>query len=340
MKNTRELLFRLCRLCGVSGNENSVAKFCAEYLAKYSDVKIDSNNNVIATLGNKNARKTLLLDAHIDQIGFIVTEITDDGFIKVDKCGGVDLRTALDAPVIVHGKEDISGVICCMPPHLSDGKEEKAPEIDKIIIDLGLPQERVKELVSIGDTISFYAEPKELLQNRVTAAALDNRAGVAALLKICEYISDKELNYKVIILLSCQEETFATGAKTKAFSVYPDECISVDVSFAAQPGVSGQYTNIALGKGPMLCISPNLNKPMFNKLKEICEKSDINFQIEVCNGRTGTNADHIAVTKSGVKTAVVSIPERNMHTQAEIVDISDILDTARLIFDYIICGGV
>ena len=340
MKEIKNLLFELCRLSGVSGSENSVAKFCADYLAKYAEVETDYNNNVIATLGNRNAEKTILLDAHIDQIGFIVTEITDDGFLRVDKCGGVDLRAALDAAVVVHGKEDISGVVCCMPPHLSDGNEDKAPEIDKVIIDLGLPTDKVKEIVNVGDIITFYAEPKELLNNRVTAAALDNRAGVATLLKVCEYISDKELSYKVVVLLSCQEETFATGAKTKTFSINPDECISVDVSFASQPGVSGQYSNIALGKGPMLCISPNLNKPIFNKLKELCEKSDTSYQIEVCNGRTGTNADHIAVTKSGVKTAVVSIPERNMHTQAEIVDLSDIADSARLISDYIISGGV
>ncbi|MCH5298301.1 MAG: M20/M25/M40 family metallo-hydrolase [Ruminococcus sp.] len=340
MNEIKDLLFNLCRLSGVSGSEKSVSKFCEDYLAKYAEVQTDYNNNVIATLGNKNAEKTILLDAHIDQIGFIVTEITDDGFLRVDKCGGVDLRTVLDAPVIVHGKEDISGVVCCMPPHLSDGNEDKAPEIDKVIIDLGLPADRVNEFVSVGDTITFYAEPKQLLGNRITAAALDNRAGVATLLKVCECISKKELNYKVVVLLSCQEETFATGAKTKAFYVEPDECISVDVSFAAQPGVSGQYSNIALGKGPMLCTSPNLNKPMFNKFKELCEQSGVSYQIEVCNGRTGTNADHIAVTKSGVKTAVVSIPERNMHTQAEIVDLSDINDAARLISDYIISGGV
>lgn len=340
MEDLKKLLFKLCSLSGVSGTENSVAKFCAEYLSKYAEAETDSNNNVIATLGNKNAEKTILLDAHIDRIGFIVTEITDDGFLRVDKCGGVDLRTALDAPVIVHGKEDISGVVCCMPPHLSDGNEDKAPEIDKVIIDLGLPANMVKELVSVGDTITLYSEPKQLLGNRVTATALDNRAGVATLLKVCEHISEKKLNYKVIVLLSCQEETFATGAKTRAFSADSDECISVDVSFAAQPGVSGQYSNIALGKGPMLCISPNLNRPMFNKLKELCKKSDIDFQLEICNGRTGTNADHIAVTKSGVKTALISIPERNMHTQAEIVALSDIDDTARLISDYIIRGGV
>lgn len=340
MKDLRNLLFDLCRLGGVSGSENSVARFCTDYLSKYTEVETDSNNNVIATVGNKNADKTILLDAHLDQIGFIVTEITDDGFLRVDKCGGVDLRTALDAPVIVHGIEDIRGVICCMPPHLSDGNEDKAPEIDKIIIDLGIPADRVKKLVSTGDTVTFYTEPKVLLNNRVTSAALDNRAGVAALLKVCKYISNKELNYKVIILLSCQEETFATGARTKAFSSNPDECICVDVSFTAQPGVDGQYSNIILGKGPMLCISPNLNKPMLNKLKQLCETSDINYQLEICNGRTGTNADHIAVTKSGVKTAVISIPERNMHTQAEIVDLGDISDTARLIADYITCGGV
>lgn len=343
LSEIKSILFDLCSLSGVSGDEREVSKYCAEYLSNYAEenVEIDEFNNVVAVFGNENADKTILLDAHIDRIGFIVRNIDDNGFISVDKVGGVDLRTALDAPVIVHGKENLNGIICCMPPHLSDGKEDTAAEIDKIHIDLGLPVKRVKELVNLGDGVSFKAKPVELLNNRVTASALDNRAGVCALLRTAAIIGSKNnqnkkpLPFKVVILLSCQEETFAFGAKTKSFDIAPDEAICVDVSFSNQPSVSGQYSKIKLGKGPMLCITPNLDRDMYNRIVSVAEKLEYEYQTEIAAGTTGTNADYIAVSRSGVKTAVISVPQKNMHTQAEIVDLNDINETGKLIAAYL-----
>ncbi len=343
IKEIKDILFDLCYVSGVSGDEAEAARYCAEFLSNYAEgeVKIDEFNNVTAVFGNLNAEKTVLLDAHIDRIGFIVTDIDEKGFLSVDKVGGVDLRTALDARVTVHAKKDLNGIVCCMPPHLSDGKEDKAAEIDNIHIDLGLPAENVRELVSVGDYVSFYSEPKELINNKVTAAALDNRAGVCALLRTASIIGSKNnrnkkpLSFKTVILLSCQEETFAAGAKTQTFSIAPDEAVCVDVSFASQPGIDGQYSNIKLGKGPMLCISPNLNREMFNSFVSLADKSEYEYQTEIASGRTGTNADSIAVSKTGVKTAVISIPQKNMHTQAEIVDLNDINETGKLISAYL-----
>ncbi len=336
----KELIFELCNCNGVSGDENNIAKLCAEKLNKFGKVTIDNNNSVIAVLGNVNAEKTIMLDAHIDQIGFIVTEIDDKGFLKVDKCGGIDYRTLLGSPVRIFGKEELTGIICCMPPHLSDGNEDNAVDGDKLWIDLGLPVEIVNEKVSIGDRGTFCSNFKSLLNNRISSLALDNRAGVAAIIKVCELIHNKELPYKVVVLLSCQEETYGTGAKTKSFQYEPDECICVDVSFSNQQEITDSYSNIELGKGPMLCYSSTLNKDMSNKLKAIALNEDIPTQIEVCAGRTGTNADHISTSKRGVKSTVLSIPQRNMHTQVEIVDLKDVENTAKLIAKYIILGGV
>ncbi len=337
----RDLVFDLCSVSGVSGGENSASEYCFDYLSKLTDnAQVDFNNNVTAVLGDKNADYTFLLDAHLDRIGFIVSDIDDNGFLRVDTVGGIDVRTLLDAPVTVCGKEALRGVVCCMPPHLSDGNEDKAVSADRIWIDLGLPADKVKELVSIGDKASFNVKPKMLLNNRITASALDNRAGVAAVLKAAELISESNINSRVIILLSAQEETYAVGAKTSVFNYDIDECVCVDMSFSGQPGVEGPYSCIELGKGPMLCISPNLDREMFNKMKSAAKAENINYQLEVCNGKTGTNADHIAVSKSGVKCALVSIPEKNMHTQAEIADLDDIEKTAALISSYVIKGGI
>ena len=231
----KDLIFDLCTLSGVSGSEYSVSGYCADYLKRYTDdVSVDYNNNVIAVLGNINADRTILLDAHLDRIGLIVTQITDDGFLKVAKIGGVDLRTCLDSAVIVHGKEDVKGVICCMPPHLSDGNEDKAPKPENLTIDLGLPAEKVKEFVSLGDTVSFYKQPKELINNRVTATALDNRAGVASLLKVAELLDGKDVSYKVIILLSCQEETLARVQCSVFLRLSTSLCITASRNFASR----------------------------------------------------------------------------------------------------------
>ena len=338
MKN---LIFDLCNAGGVSGSETEIAKVCVKRLNKFADVTVDKSGNVIAVLGNVNAQKTILLDAHMDRIGLIVTQINDNGFVKVDACGGIDIRTLADTAVITSGFEMLIGVVCCNPPHLSDGNEDKAVSIDKVWIDFGIPFEEVNSKIKIGDTLTFMTFPKELKNNRISSAALDNRCGIAALIRCAELLSNKEnLDYKVVILLSTQEETFGTGAKTGAYSITPDEAIVVDVSFASQPDVSGRYAGVELSKGPMIGISPILNRNMTDKIIEVAEKEEIPFQYEPMSASTGTNADHIAVTKSGVKTALVSIPQRNMHTQNEIIAIDDVENTAKLIVGYIISGGV
>ncbi|MCH5301014.1 MAG: M42 family metallopeptidase [Ruminococcus sp.] len=334
-----DILKKLCLAHGVSGNEKEICNTVRNIIFPYADVETNEFGNVFAVFGNKNSEKTILLDAHIDQIGFIVTDITSKGFLKIDKCGGIDLRTVQGCGVKVYGREVIKGVVCCLPPHLSDGKEDKAIGIDKVYIDTGLSYEEVSSIVSIGDTVSFYEEPEMLLNNRVTSPALDNRASVASIIRVAQLLKDKQCDYKVIAMFSSQEETYQLGAKIGAFISGADEAIVVDVSFASQPDISGQYSDIKLSKGPMLCVSSTLNKDMYKTLVNIANECNIPYQNEVCGGLTGTNADSITICKSGIKTALISIPEKNMHTQAEIVDLNDIENTALLISQYILRGG-
>jgi endoglucanase len=227
-----------------------------------------------------------------------------------------------------------------MPPHLSDGNEDKATPITKTWIDFGLPYEEISKEISLGDVLTFNSKPKMLLNNRIASACLDDRCGVAALIKCAEILSQaNNLEYKVVFLISVQEETYGTGAKTGAYLVDADESIAVDVSFAAQPDVSGQYSKIELDKGPMICISPILNKAMSTALVNTAKINNIPYQLEPISGTTGTNADSISVSRGGVKSAVVSIPQRYMHTPNEVISIDDVENTAKLISEYIICGG-
>lgn len=333
--NLEQLIFELCAVHGVSGSEGPALNTAKKYLEQTAEVSVENNGNLIAVLGNKGADKTILLDAHLDRIGFIITDIDDEGFVKVDRLGGVDIRTLQDSVLV--SENGLKGTVCCLPPHLSDGSGDKATPIDKTWVDFGMMKEQVEKQLKIGDTLTFSTQPRKLLGDKITASALDDRCGVAALIRAAELIDTDE--YKVVILLSTQEETYGTGAKTGAFSVGSDEAIAVDVSFASQPDVTGQYGKIELGKGPMICISSVLSREMSNKLISVAKERDIPYQLEPIAGATGTNGDHIAVTKRGVRTAVVSIPQRYMHTPVEVISISDVENTAHLIAAYINCGG-
>ncbi|MEE1155559.1 MAG: M20/M25/M40 family metallo-hydrolase [Acutalibacteraceae bacterium] len=328
------ILTKLCACTTVSGNELENFQLIKKLLPENTLLESDNNGNIVATLGNSNSDNIILLDAHNDQIGFIVTYIDEKGFIKVSNCGGIDRRVLLGSVVTVKGKYDIKGIICCLPPHLSDGGEDKAPSADSIYIDTGLSKEDVTALVSLGDRVVINATPKKLLGTRFTGVGLDNKAGVATIIKVAHLLSNEELNCCVKLLFSCQEETGFLGSKTASFSISPKCAIVVDVSFATQPSVPSEKCGV-MSKGPMIGIAPILNKDIFAYLKNIAENNNIPYQIEVMNSTTGTNADAITISKGGVPTGLVSIPLRNMHTQAEVVDMQDIDNSAQLIATFI-----
>ena len=334
--NIQELIFNLCTARGVSGDENAVSSVAERYLAAFAETSVDCNGNVIAVCGNPSAEKTILLDAHLDQIGLIVTDINENGFVKVAACGGIDVRTLQNE--VFETKDGARGTVCCLPPHLSDGSESKAEPMSKVWLDFGMSREELQEHLETGDTLTFSEKPAMLLNGRISSPALDNRSSVAAMIAAGELVKDAQ-DYKVVILLSVQEETYGTGAATGAFSQEPDEAIVVDVSFASQPDVSGQYAGIELGKGPMIGIAPILNRDMTDTLAKLAQSLKMPFQYEPLPGSTGTNADKITVSRCGVKTALISIPERYMHTQSEVLDPADVENTARLIAAYILRGG-
>ncbi|MBQ1507217.1 MAG: M42 family metallopeptidase [Ruminococcus sp.] len=337
--NLKELIFELCQAPGVSGSEEPALEIIKKYISPFAKVSTDSNGSLFATLGNENAEKTILVDAHIDRIGFVVTDINENGFVKIDACGGIDARVLQNTELAAQSDPELVGVVCCLPPHLTDGSEDKATPVSKTWVDFGMPRAELEKRLKIGAALTFSSKPRELLNGRISAPALDNRCGAAALIRMCEIISGMKTPYKVTALFSSQEETFALGAKTGAFKLEPDEAIAVDVSFASQPDISGQYSKIGLSKGPMIGISPVLNRKMTDRLIELARKQDIPYQLEPLASSTGTNAEHIACSKGGIKTALVSIPQRYMHTQNEVISVLDVENTARLLAEYIICGG-
>lgn len=332
----RKITELLTEGAGVSGACHTLTK-AKELLGEYADVRTDNLGSIIGTVGE--GKKHIMLDAHLDRIGLIVTAIDESGFLRVDKCGGCDARVLAAAEVTVWSKEPVYGVITSTPPHLAKPEDaSKAPSFDNMYVDTGLPYDKLKKIVSVGDRITIDAPIRSLAGNRITGAALDDRIGMVALLRVLDIIKEKQPNVKISVLFSVQEETTEAGGKTGAFGISPDEAIVVDVSFGTAPGVSEQEAG-KLGNGGMICISPSLSHEMSKELMAAANKNGIKYQTEICPSTTGTNADVISVSKEGIKTGLVSIPLRNMHTQAEVADLDDVESVAQIIAAYIMKKG-
>ena len=332
----KEILKKLCIDKGVSGSETEMLDVIKELVGEFAEVSADGMGDILVTMGDKNAKKHIMLDAHVDRIGLVVTYITENGFIKAEPVGGIDLRTLQSSAVKVLGKENILGVICTMPPHLSKNDDELSK--DKIWIDTGLSADEVKKLVSLGDKIIVCSEFRELLNNQVAVSALDNRAGCAVLVKCAELLKDKNLPCRLSLVFSVQEETSELGAGISAYSLEPDEAVVVDVGFAKQDGVPDEKSG-KIGCGAIISISPVLSKKVTDKIKDIAKRLDMECDYEVCGGATGTNADKISSSRGGIMTGCISIPEKNMHTQVEVVSLDDMEKIAELLSIYVQEGG-
>lgn len=334
MEELKQMVFRLCAAPGTPGAEDSAARAAAAELSPYAETSVDRMGNLTARFGDPEAKEHVLLDAHLDQVGLIVTGIDEGGFLHADRCGGTDARVLPGGAVLVYGKEVLSGVVRCTPPHLNEGGEDKVEPVNKTAVDVGLSRRKAEKLVRPGDRILFDVQPKSLLGTRISAAALDDRAGAAALIRCAQLLSGETLRCRVTVLLSSREEVGGQGAVTGAFAAQPTQAIAVDVGFASQPDVPPEKCG-KLGGGPMIGIAPILDRVVTGKLICLAEEKEMPWKRDVMGGSTGTNSDEIAVTGRGVPTGLISIPLRYMHTPAEVVDLEDIENTAQLIAAYL-----
>lgn len=331
----RDLIKKLSSLHAVSGFEYRINDEIKEMLLPYCDeVKIDALGNVIGVkyCGKENAKK-LLLEAHIDEIGLMVKTIDENGFITFTNVGGVDARILPSMEVIIHAKRDLKGVIGAKPPHImSDGEEEKAVKIENMAIDTGLPADMVKELVSVGDSITFCTQPKDLSGTQLTGKSLDDRASTACLIEVMKNLAKKELYVDVYTVLAVQEEVGGFGSMVSAFSISPDLAVAIDVCHGITPDNS--YCAYEAGGGAVITCGPNIHHYIYKTLKDLGEKKSIKFQIDVDGGNTGTDAWQIQVVREGIPTGLLSIPLKYMHTLVETIDVSDAEAVCQLLAEF------
>lgn len=330
-------LQKLCTAVGIPGEEDAACAVAAGILREYTaDVSLDQNHNVIARVRKAlPGQPEILLDAHIDEIGMLVTHLEEDGFVRVTRDGGIDPRLLAGQEVLLHGTRTIPGVVAVQPPHLTTPEERtKLPDVTDILIDTGYPKDELAQILAPGDSATLRSRFTRMQNHQVSSKALDDRACAAAILYALELTRNEQLPCGVTVVFSAQEEIGGTGAATAAFKLQPDQALVSDVSFAWTPDADRNQCGI-LGQGAMIGVSPILNKEMTAALRRMAASHGIPHQLEVMGGSTGTNADAIFKSGGGVKTALISLPQKYMHTPIEVVSLQDIASVGRLMAEYL-----
>lgn len=336
METLKNYLFELCSESAPSGREeyiNSVERIVSPYADKCYR---DGVGNIIAVkyCGIPGAEK-ILIDAHIDEVGLVVTDIDDNGFIKFANHTGIDDKILPASTVTVLGKRVLIGVVATLPPHLlKDSDSEKAIHTKEMVIDIGLDGKTARELVSVGDFITLRSFCSDLQNGLVVGKSFDNRACAASLIDAFVTLSRVKPRYDVYAVFSAAEEFGGYGASTAAFDIAPDLALVLDATFGISPYTS-KSKGKELGGGPAVGISPVLDTHMTETLIGIARTRSIPFQKEVMSGKTYTNCDSILTSRTGVPTSLLSLPLRYMHSAAEIVSLEDMKNLSRMIVAFI-----
>lgn len=350
-----DTLFALSEMSGMSGFEYRIAGEIAQMFELAGcEASIDKMGNVIAVMrcGKPNARR-IMLDAHMDEIGLMVSDIDERGFLKFVNIGGVDERILPGCEVTVHGDSDIYGIIGIKPPHIQSADEnKKVVPIDELVIDIGMDTKAAKGVVSVGDSVTFLQKPFMLgdsqagsdhldngqQENRQLAGkSMDDRAGVAVLLYAAHKLNNTELDTDVYFVASVQEETNMTGAITAAYAIDPHAALVIDVTH----GITNDNSDraFALGEGVSMSVGPNVHPKLNTLIHGIANKLCVSAAPEIDGGSTGTNAWAVQVSREGVPTAVISVPLKYMHSPTEVLSIGDLQACADIVAEFAVLAG-
>lgn len=340
MTDILPFLKSLLSVSGLSGFEGPVARLIEE---KWRPLVDETSLSRVGSLhglkcgSGKEPRPAIMIATHMDAIGMQVSRIRD-GFLHITNLGGIDIRVLPGLEVIVHASgssEDLPAVIA-MPSVrlLPEGDADEAVAMKHLLVDTGLTPREVEKKVRIGDLVSFANGPVELAGDLVSGHSVDNRAAVAALTVCLEGLQSKSHIWDVWAVATVQEETSYLGAYTSAFQIRPQIAIAVDGTFGKAPGASGWQT-FPMGKGVGLCIGPNMHPFLHAKLKEVAERTEIPWFLDISPTHSGTDAYPMQTIAEGIPTALVEFPIRYMHMPVETVSVKDIQRAGRLLAEFI-----
>jgi len=337
------LFKKLCETPGISGYEERIREVIKEELEKVTDVvKIDKLGNIIGIkkakkISGKPTPKKVMLAAHMDEIGFMVSFIDKDGFLRFAPVGGFDPKTLIAQRVVVHGAKDIGGVIGTRPIHiLSEEERKKLPQIKDLFIDVGMKKDEVSKIVKKGDFITLDRNFMELNKKIITAKALDDRAGVYVMIEALKRIKDCYVD--IYAVATVQEEVGVRGATVSSFAVEPDVGIALDVTIASDiPGTKEEEVATTLGGGTAISLMDSYtisNKKLVDFLRKLADENKIKYQTDILLGG-GTDAGAIQRSKSGVPACTLSIPTRYIHSVVEMCHKEDVESSINLICKFL-----
>jgi len=338
--STEEWLRHLTALPGVAGYEHvSVPAFERAFGLFADKVERDKMGNVLGWIHGTGPepRPRALLAAHLDRIGFLVSRIEPGGYLRVVSVGGFDQRTLPGKEVVVHAKQPINAIFGTKPPHLQKkGEADKVIPFEELYLDTGLPEAVVRRRVPVGTMVMLRQPPVGLLKSRLAAPGMDNRSGVAVLVRTLQALRERRPAWDVIAVGTVEEEDgqICVGARTSAEGLKPEIGIAIDVSHGDMPGTREGDT-VPLGGGPSLCMGANIHAGVFDGLRSAARAIGLPFSVEVTPSNSGTDAMDIQIASLGVATAVLGIPCRYMHTGVEVVEPRDVDRCATLLAHYL-----
>jgi putative aminopeptidase FrvX len=326
-----DLIKRLCNASGVSGNEKAIAQIITQEIKDFAEIKNDRLGNIIAFKKGKNAAKTrLMLCAHMDEVGLIITTITDKGLLKFDTVGGIDPRAIAGRRVLVGGNS-IAGVLGVTAMHLVGSAELKnAPSIDKLYIDIGTSSKNEAEkIVSVGDVVVFESEFIKFGDGFIKAKAIDDRIGCAMLIEMIK----SDIEYDTFFAFTVQEEVGSRGAKTATFAIKPEVAIVLEATTAADIPFVDEHKKVCfVGQGPVLSFMDKgtiYDRGLYKLACETAVQDGISHQPKLAVAG-GNDAASVHITGEGVKTLAISLPCRYLHTASCVIKYSDALESLKL----------
>lgn len=332
-KNEKKFLFDLLDTPSPSGFEADGQRKWAGYVRPFVDAMAnDHYGNTWGTLEGSGKGPRLMLEAHADEIGFMVSYITSDGYLRVNRIGGSDRAIVRGRVVRIMGdKGEVAGIFGNTAIHIRDASDNKIPQWEDVFVDVGAKDKKTVERMGIrvGHPIVFAESARLLGKNRLVGRALDNRIGGYIIAQVMARLSAKKkkrLPCTVYAVNSVQEEIGGNGARMVAYRLDPSVAVVLDVTHATDsPGISkSKHGEVKLGGGPAITHGTANHPAVVKRIMEVAKKEGINLQHEASSRYTGTDTDDIFVSRSGVPSALVSLPMRYMHSTVEMVDLADV----------------
>ncbi|MCA9152113.1 MAG: M42 family metallopeptidase [Planctomycetales bacterium] len=330
---------RLLETPGPSGYEQRVQQVVREYAATFADeITTDSHGNVMLTV-NPDAETTLMFAGHCDQIGLLISYIDDDGYLYAQTIGGWDPQQLIGQQMTVWTEQGpVAAVISRKPIHLLNEEERKTVVKERDMwLDIGArDKKQASERVRVGDPVTLKLGFQPLLNDLACAPAMDNRTGLWTVVEALRRCRELKPTCKVVAVSTVQEEIGLRGATTSAFQVQPDVAIAVDVTHATDcPTIDKkQQGQVSLGSGPVVFRGPNINPRVSSRLRDLASEYAIPIQLAAVARATPNDANPIQISRGGVATGLVAIPNRYMHSAVETISLADIDQAANLLAQF------